>query len=111
MSNLQRRDYTVLRDYNSNAETLLRNVNRYNTEQLTDSKEIYNVFSQTDGINVQAYFDDIKETVNYLLYNYMDRHPYRILKYNISLYVEYLAPNGDSPVTWASISQKGINSI
>ena len=102
LSNLRRRDYTVLNYYNSSASTLLRNLNRYDTEYMSQSKETYNVFSTTDGTNVQAYFDDIKEPVNYLLYNYMYRYDgsHRILKYNISLYVEYLSPE-DEPMVIA----------
>ena len=101
LSNLQRRDFTVLRDYNSTASTLLRNLNRYDTEEISPSKETYNVFSTTDGTNIQTYFDDIKEPVNYLLYNYKYRFQNRELKYNISLYVEYIHPGNDELVVIA----------
>ena len=108
LSNLRRRDYTVLRDYNSNATTLLRNLNRYHTEYKRPEKEIYNIFSILDGTNIPAYFDSIKETVIWLLYDQRLRYQYRVIKYAISLYVKYLNPE-DEPIvigfqaTWKKV--------
>ena len=84
---LKERDRRKIKEAKSNATELLKNLNKYNLKSSTISKESYDVYSTTDGRNVNGYFNDIEYTCEYLTNEFHKKS--RVMKFALSIYVEY----------------------